>query len=48
MIRWCVDHPVATWMLFAALIVTGIYAVPHLRLEAMPETELPSLSVVAG
>ena len=23
MIRFAVDHPVATWMLFAALIVTG-------------------------
>ncbi len=46
MIRWCVDHPIATWMLFAALVVTGIYAVPRLKLEAMPETELPSLSVV--
>ena len=45
MIRFAVDHPVATWMLFAALIVTGVYAVPRLNIEAMPETELPELSI---
>ncbi len=46
MIRFAVDHPVATWMLFTALIVTGIYALPKLNIEAMPETELPELSIV--
>lgn len=46
MIRFAVDHPVATWMLFAALIVTGVYALPKLNVEAMPETELPELSIV--
>ncbi len=45
MIRACVDHPVATWMLFTALVIMGIYAMPRLEVEAMPETELPSLSV---
>ena len=45
MIRFCVDHPVATWMLFTALVITGIYALPRLEIEAMPETELPSLSI---
>ena len=48
MIRFAVDHPVATWMLFAALIVTGVYAVPRLSIEAMPETELPELTIVTG
>ena len=48
MIRFAVDHPVATWMLFTALIVTGIYAVPKLNIEAMPETELPELSIVTS
>lgn len=48
MIRFAVDHPVATWMLFAALMVTGVYAVPHLNIEAMPETELPELSIVTN
>ncbi|MFN2371923.1 MAG: efflux RND transporter permease subunit, partial [Candidatus Krumholzibacteriia bacterium] len=48
MIRFAVDHPVATWMLFAALMVTGIYALPRLNIEAMPETDLPELSIVTG
>jgi len=47
-IRFAVDHPVATWMLFTALIVTGIYALPRLNIEAMPETELPELSIVTS
>ena len=45
MIRFCVRHPVATWMLFAALILCGMYALPRLSIEAMPETDLPSLSI---
>ena len=48
MIKFAVDHPVATWMLFAALIVTGIYALPRLNIEAMPETDLPELSIVTS
>ncbi|HPF69574.1 MAG TPA: efflux RND transporter permease subunit, partial [Candidatus Krumholzibacteria bacterium] len=48
MIRFAVDHPVATWMLFAALLVTGLYAVPRLNVEAMPETDLPELSIVTS
>ena len=45
MIRRFVDHPVATWMLFAALVFMGLYALPRLEIEAMPDTELPTLSV---
>ncbi len=45
MIRFFVDHPVATWMIFTALIITGVYSLPRLDIEAMPETELPSLSI---
>jgi len=45
MIRYCVDHPVTTWMVFAALVLLGLYALPRLEIEAMPETELPSLTV---
>nr|MEE4268057.1 efflux RND transporter permease subunit [Candidatus Krumholzibacteria bacterium] len=48
MIRFAVDHPVATWMLFTALIVTGIYAVPRLNIEAMPETDLPELTIATS
>ena len=39
MIRFCIDHPVATWMIFSALIICGLYALPRLDIEAMPETE---------
>jgi HAE1 family hydrophobic/amphiphilic exporter-1 len=45
MIRFSVDHPVATWMLFSALVICGLYALPRLNIEAMPETELPSLTI---
>gem|GEM_PF-812387 len=45
MIRFFVDHPVATWMIFTALIITGAYSLPRLDIEAMPETELPSLTI---
>ncbi|MFH1145192.1 MAG: efflux RND transporter permease subunit, partial [Candidatus Eisenbacteria bacterium] len=45
MIRLAVDHPVVVWMLFAALMICGVYALPRLNLEAMPETELPSLTI---
>ena len=45
MIRFSVDHPVVIWMLFAALLICGVYALPRLNLEAMPETELPSLTI---
>ncbi len=45
MTRFFVDHPVSTWMLFTALIICGVYALPRLNIEAMPETDLPSLSI---
>ena len=48
MIRFAVNHPVATWMLFTALIVTGVYALPRLNIEAMPETDLPELSIITS
>ncbi len=48
MIRFWVQHPVATWMLLAGLIICGVYALPHLSIEAMPELELPSLTIVTA
>ncbi len=45
MIRWFVEHPVAVWMVFGALLVSGLYALPRLNVEAMPESDLPSLTV---
>ncbi len=38
-------HPVATWMLFTAFVVTGIYALPKLQIEAIPDVDLPSLTI---
>jgi len=43
--RFFVRHPVTTWMLFTAFVVMGIYAVPKLQVEAMPEVALPSLTI---
>lgn len=48
MIRFWVRHPVTTWMLLTALVVCGVYALPHLSLEAMPELELPSLTIMTS
>ncbi|MBM3318479.1 MAG: efflux RND transporter permease subunit, partial [Candidatus Eisenbacteria bacterium] len=48
MIRFWVRHPVTTWMLLTALVICGVYALPHLSLEAMPELELPSLTIVTS
>ena len=45
MTRFFVRHPVTTWMLFSAFVVLGIYALPKLQIEAMPEVALPSLTV---
>jgi len=32
MSRFAVDHPVATWMIFAAVIICGVYALPRLNI----------------
>ena len=45
MTRFFVRHPVTTWMLFTAFVVMGIYSLPKLKVEAMPEVALPSLTV---
>ncbi len=39
-------RPVTTWMVFSAFVVTGLYALPKLKVESMPEVDLPSISVV--
>lgn len=46
MTRFFVRHPVSTWMIFTAFIVLGIYALPRLKIEAIPEVDLPKLTVV--
>ncbi|MBN2169696.1 MAG: efflux RND transporter permease subunit [Candidatus Krumholzibacteriota bacterium] len=45
MTRFFLRHPVSTWMVFAAFLVMGLYALPKLKIEAIPEVDLPSLSV---
>jgi len=45
MTRWFLAHPVAAWVLFGALVILGAYALPRLRIESMPEVELPGLTI---
>ena len=45
MTRFFVQHPVTTWMIFSAFIVLALYALPKIEVEALPEIDLPSLSV---
>jgi len=48
MTRFFVRHPVSTWMIFTAFVVLGIYAMPRLKIEAIPEVSLPKLTVVTS
>ena len=45
MTRFFVNHPVTTWMIFLAFAVLAVYALPRLEIEALPEVDLPSLTV---
>lgn len=45
MTRYFVRHPVTTWMIFTAFVVLGIYALPKLKIEALPEVDLPTLTI---
>ena len=45
MTRFFVRHPVTTWMIFVAFIILGIYALPRLKIEAIPEVDLPTLTI---
>ncbi len=48
MTRFFVRHPVTTWMIFGAFVVLAIYALPKMEVEAIPEVDLPSLTVVTA
>ena len=48
MTRFFLRHPVTTWMLFTTFVVLGIYAVPRLQVEAIPEVRLPSLVITSN
>lgn len=45
MTRFFVKHPVTTWMIFSVFIVLAIYAVPRIEVGALPDVDLPSLTV---
>ena len=45
MTRFFVGHPVTTWMIFLAFVVLAVYALPRIEIEALPEVDLPSLTV---
>ena len=45
MTSFFVRHPVTTWMIFAMFVVLGAYAVPRLQVEAIPDVDLPQLTV---
>jgi HAE1 family hydrophobic/amphiphilic exporter-1 len=45
MTRFFVRHPVSTWMIFIAFVVLAVYALPKIEVEAIPEVDLPTISV---
>ncbi|MEE9268710.1 MAG: efflux RND transporter permease subunit [Candidatus Krumholzibacteria bacterium] len=45
MTQFFVRHPVTTWMIFAVFVLLGVYALPKLQVEAIPEINLPTLTV---
>ena len=45
MIKFCLKFPVTTWMIFMSFVVFGIYSLPRLKIEAVPDVNLPTLTV---
>lgn len=48
MTKFCVRFPVTTWMIFISFIVLGVYSIPRLKIEAVPDVNLPTLTVTTG
>ena len=48
MTKFCVRFPVTTWMIFVSFIVLGVYSIPRLKIEAVPDVNLPTLTVTTG
>jgi len=44
-IKFCLKFPVTTWMIFMSFVVFGIYSLPRLKIEAVPDVNLPTLTV---
>ncbi|HET6349671.1 MAG TPA: efflux RND transporter permease subunit [Candidatus Krumholzibacteria bacterium] len=45
MTKFFVRFPVTTWMIFVAFVVLGAYSIPRLKIEAIPDVNLPTLTV---
>ena len=45
MTRFFVRFPVTTWMIFVSFVVLGSYAIPRLKIEAVPDVNNPTLTV---
>ncbi len=45
MAHFFLRRPVTTWMIFLAFTVLAVYAIPRIEIEALPEVDLPSLTV---
>ena len=48
MTRFFLRHPVSTWMIFGICLILGIYSLPRLQIEAIPEVKLPNLSITSS
>jgi HAE1 family hydrophobic/amphiphilic exporter-1 len=46
--RFFVRFPVTTWMIFAVFVVLGVYSIPRLKIEAVPDVNNPTLTVTTG
>jgi len=46
--EFCIRHPVATTLMSAALVVSGIFAYMFLPVAALPRTEFPTINVSAS
>ncbi len=45
MTKFFVRFPVTTWMIFVSFVVLGAYSIPRLKIEAVPDVNLPTLTV---
>src|SRR3954451_8575295 len=46
--EFCIRHPVATTLMSAALVVSGVFAYMFLPVAALPRTEFPVVNVSAS
>lgn len=44
---WCIDHPIATFLLTFALVLLGLIAFPRLPVAPLPEADFPTIQVIA-